>query len=168
MKIKIILLLLALCLVAPMIIPGPDGKPVMSLDDWKVDTAELSNISNKAKNLAGSASAMLEDTANIDLGSDSSNGGTSGNVLHKWQDSEGNWHFSDKAPEGTNTRNLSVEKMPEIQNTLAELESTKAATNTRNTANVDGAPTGKVTDIVSDAQKVKAMAEQRNQHLESY
>ena len=34
LSIKLLLLLIALGVIAPMFIRGPDGEPIMSVDDW--------------------------------------------------------------------------------------------------------------------------------------
>lgn len=73
--IKALLALLLPLLVVLMVLPGPDGKPVMSLSDWmpeKPDTGWLSKT------------PLSRETS-----------------LYRWQDEQGHWNFSQEKPTNT-------------------------------------------------------------------
>ena len=42
---KIIFVMLAAALIAPMFIKGPDGKPIMTLSDWIPEKPEIGGLS---------------------------------------------------------------------------------------------------------------------------
>jgi hypothetical protein len=164
MKIKIILLLLALALVAPMIISGPDGNPIMTVDDWKPDT----NMLAKVKQIAGLTIQAIEELTNISLSDDSLD---TGNVMHKWQDAEGLWHFSDSIPEDSQVKNLTTGEMPKLANDTIVAAKVTIATNNKNEASeLPSSPLvspTKVAQLKSDSENIKQMAQQRADTLES-
>lgn len=166
MKIKVILLLLALALVAPMIIPGPDGNPIMTLADWKPDTIKLEQVANNAKNMASSASQKIADSTKLSLGGDNTD---SGNVMHKWQDAEGVWHFSDSVPEASQVKNLTTGEIPKLANdTLAAGQVRQEPAKKSEVAKLSPFTSpDKVTQLKSDAEDIKRMAQERADTLES-
>ncbi|VAX11088.1 hypothetical protein MNBD_GAMMA25-1484 [hydrothermal vent metagenome] len=101
MKLSFKLMLLALMLVvaSPFILPGPNGKPVLSWDKLNLpDFASLlsrftSNSSNTTRDIEktnSSVEEVLETEADENTA-----------AVHKWMDKQGVWHFSDKHnPEG--------------------------------------------------------------------
>ncbi len=165
MTIKIILLLLALALVAPMIIPGPDGKPIMTMADWKPDTSKLEQVANKAKNSASSATQTIADSTTLLLGGDTD----SGNVMHKWQDTEGVWHFSDSIPDASQVTNLTTGEIPKLANdTLVAEQVTPEPSKKSQAAELSPVISpDKITQLKSDAEDIKRLAQKRTDTLES-
>jgi hypothetical protein len=165
MKIKIILLLLALALVAPMIISGPDGKQITTVADWKPDTSKLEQVANKAKNIASSATQKIADSTTLSLGGDAD----SGNVMHKWQDTEGVWHFSDSIPDASQVTNLTTGEIPKLANDTLVAEQVRQEPDKKSEA-AELSPfvsPDKVTQLKSDAEDIKRMAQKRADTLES-
>ena len=81
--VKLMALLLVLALAGPFFIKGPDGKPLITVASLK------SSISAQWKRFTVDTgrSMGIEDAGKVDV--------------HRWQDENGNWHFSDEAnPEG--------------------------------------------------------------------
>jgi hypothetical protein len=166
MKIKIILLLLALALVAPMIISGPDGKPIMTVTDWKPDTSKLEQVANKAKNIASSATQTIADSTTLSL---DGNNTDSGNVMHKWQDTEGVWHFSDSIPDSSQVKNLTTSEIPKLANDTLGGQQVRPEPDKKSGA-AELSPfisPDKITQLKSDAEDIKRMAQQRADTLES-
>lgn len=89
-----IVLLLAVVLIAPLYIPGPDGQPIMSIDDW---------IPRDLIASMGSAANKLTDTAE-DLGD-----GMTGSKpqIYRWRDEYGALHFSDTPVDGAESVEVS-------------------------------------------------------------
>jgi hypothetical protein len=163
MRIKIILLLLALALAAPMIISGPDGKPIMTVDDWTPDSNMLATV----KQIGSKAIQAIEELTNISLGDNVD----SRNIMHKWQDSGGLWHFSDSIPEDSHVKNLTTGEIPKLANNTIVTAKVSGAVNKKSEASELPSlplvsPTT-VTRLKSDAENIKRMTQQRNYTLES-
>lgn len=69
--VKLMLLVLVGALAAPFILKGPDGRPLMQLSDLNFGDFELPSFGGK----------------NADT-----------TTVHKWQDENGEWHYSTEAP----------------------------------------------------------------------
>ncbi|MCX2979510.1 DUF4124 domain-containing protein [Halieaceae bacterium IMCC14734] len=99
---RLMLVLVMLLLVLPMVVPGPDGTPVMQPSDW-LDPKGWRLPTLESLGLAG-----LE-IPDIEIFRDEPDGVVSaGQTLpgleadsdpyYRWQDQQGVWHFSDQAP----------------------------------------------------------------------
>jgi len=94
---KIMLLALILVVASPFILPGSNGKPILSLD--KLNLPDLSGLFGRA-NTAKISQTIDELKSSTDEGLpteiDDDNA-----AVHKWIDKHGVWHFSDKQnPDG--------------------------------------------------------------------
>lgn len=87
--------LMVVLLVAPMFITGPDGRPIMSLDDW---------IPRDLFATAGEAGQRAVELA-AELGS-SAQGHPDGEQVYMWRDANGTRHYSDTPVEGAQTVKL--------------------------------------------------------------
>jgi hypothetical protein len=130
-----IALLLLLVIGLPMLVKGPDGRPMMTVNDWLPDGSSLAATEGKA------VAAMSSLKALVDVGSpavsassqqqrDSHSGmlaadvtGTDGasravttGKMYKWQDDKGRWHFSSQPP--PDGRPVSVENLPNVENVM--------------------------------------------------
>ncbi|NNC54201.1 MAG: DUF4124 domain-containing protein [Pseudomonadales bacterium] len=77
-------------LAAPMFIVGPDGEPLMSVQDW---------IPHDLLQTAGDASQRAAALAG-DLASETGRGADVGEQVYSWRDANGTLHFSDRPAEG--------------------------------------------------------------------
>jgi len=151
MKLKLLRLflpILVLIFVLPMIVPGPDGEPVMGLDDWLPSTAPIKASVEKLR--------PKEPT-----------------VLFKWQDENGQWHFSDKPVDSA--KQLIKTEVPDLVNTMEPLES---GSNDKESVSVglkvpEGfqfspttVPLQDIPELIDEAKKARAMLEQRGKELE--
>ena len=73
--IKVMIAVAILACIGPFFIKGPDGEPLMTIEDLKPDFS-LPSV-----------------TAKLD---DRDDGGSKPVKVYKWQDEEGNWHFSNQ------------------------------------------------------------------------
>lgn len=81
--VKILIVLLIIACIAPLFIKGPDGEPIMSLDDWKFEIpASLTGILRKSAPAAPEGVSPSKST-----------------TVYKWQDEDGQWHFSSVPPD---------------------------------------------------------------------
>jgi hypothetical protein len=109
--IKMCLLLLVIALILPLWLKGPDGKPIMPVGEWVSLPAEV----------AGSASELVEKLglSNVLPDGDSASEPTAApsGQYYRWQDAEGQWHFSDQPPAQPEPT-LVAEKLPEVRNSM--------------------------------------------------
>ena len=98
LKLVIVLVILA-ALIAPMFIKGPDGKPLMSLDDWKVD-------------VPGDVGELLPDGAAEPAGPETT-------TVYKWQDENGQWHFSNTPQDMANAETMELSSDINIMDAVA-------------------------------------------------
>ena len=82
--IKLIVGLLIIACIAPLFIRGSDGEPLMTLDDWKIE------FPVQLKELIGSLRDGVKKTE--------PDGEVQRLAVFKWQDDEGQWHFSNAPP----------------------------------------------------------------------
>ena len=101
---SLLFVLVLLALVAPLFIKGPDGRPMMTLDDWLPDTGGLFE---GGVELPSGGEMLKADTPGASIGQ---------GKMYKWQDEQGRWHFSSEKPEGGVA--VSVEELPDIENVM--------------------------------------------------
>jgi hypothetical protein len=98
-------LLLALLLlggfVLPMLITGPDGRPLMTPQDWLPDLGQ-----SKAE-LQGQLTANDYQAERL---------AASTGKMYKWQDDKGQWHFSEQKP--SDAVIIAVEQLPDVENVM--------------------------------------------------
>ena len=91
MMIKLIIAAFIIACLAPLFIKGPDGEPLMTLDDW--------SVSAPAFVTALLDGTFLDETVNQKSLSDDSTPDPASTgeptEIYKWQDEAGVWHFSD-------------------------------------------------------------------------
>lgn len=83
---KLVVVLL-IALLAPMIIPGPDGKPIMSIDDW-IPRDLLSSIGRSLDSARTMFSGAMENASDVQEA-------VSGDSIYRWRDAQGVLHYSD-------------------------------------------------------------------------
>lgn len=83
---KLVVVLL-IALLAPMIIPGPDGKPIMSIDDW-IPRDLLSSIGRSLDSARTMLSGAMENASDVQEA-------VSGDSIYRWRDAQGVLHYSD-------------------------------------------------------------------------
>lgn len=110
----------------PLLMKGPDGRPIMTLDDWvpdiSIDTQMVPEAGDSLKTILspsftgedGNMGFGHPDQHESGLGSHSAP--VIGRKMYKWQDDTGRWHFSNEKPD--NVEVVSVEEMPEVENVM--------------------------------------------------
>ena len=100
--IKLLLLLIALGVIAPMFIHGPDGEPIMQLDDWVphrlIGWSEnlVGGLTNWSNTLSNKVAFAENPTANMSLTEAPLQTVVgAGTAIYTWRDSKGVLHFSD-------------------------------------------------------------------------
>ncbi|MGK0441618.1 MAG: hypothetical protein ACJA0N_001419 [Pseudohongiellaceae bacterium] len=172
---RILLPLFVIAFAVPMIMPGPDGKPVMSVKDWVPDQTTFSKIKNKVKdviNQAADQTAKLSNSTADSVTAKSDHFLDRKNQLYKWKDKHGRWQFTDRfdqVPEYALAQ-LQVDKMPKAVNTMVAPPIVEAQAEVNNQQPFGDGKIGidKLPQLVDEAKKVKAMMEERNKKLEQF
>jgi hypothetical protein len=102
----------------PMLLKGPDGRPIMSLDDWVPDIPDVS-IPQPSLESVDSLTSMIERESDDETSVAEPEPvvpAVVGNKMYKWQDKNGRWHFSSEKP--TDQQQVSVEKLPDVENVM--------------------------------------------------
>ena len=81
----------------PMFIPGPDGRPIMSLDDWIP-----SDLISGAGETLGHLSGVVGSKGVLEFGES-----TNEDNIYTWRDEHGGIHYGDKPVEGAVVAELS-------------------------------------------------------------
>ncbi len=102
--IKLILFLVVLAVAAPFIMKRPDGRPLLTINDIKSgDSAIMKSFKTLTDFFHSSSDALsLGDKL-------PENGERLLTRVHKWQDKEGIWHFSDQQPEGATSETVEID-----------------------------------------------------------
>lgn len=124
---KILCFVLVAGLFLPLFIVGPNGEPIMRITDWLPTEKTLDSVQDQTQR-------VIDGASRIGLGSSTNEGDiktpskrtASKKSIYKWQDESGTWHFSNTPP-GDNTYPVSVESIPEIQNSLPAVDVSSAA-----------------------------------------
>lgn len=170
MKFKLIItlaLLLGLGVGMPMLMPGPDGKPMMTGKDWLPDSGQFNQLIAKAKKLVYSANDLMENETGVNLGA-------SRGKIYKWQDEHGTWHFSDTASDKIDAANQMVEAMPQIRNSMQSPpkidfgdEKSQISNNVPNIPLPTTIPLAKIPKLIDDAKNVQKLADERAKRFDN-
>jgi hypothetical protein len=95
---KLCLLALVAAAVAPLFLRAPDGRPLMTLDDW---TPDLDGLGARLAPLVDRLRAAGDDASPNAVGADREDGGSEGEtIVWRWRDAAGVWHFAEAPPAG--------------------------------------------------------------------
>lgn len=148
MKLMIKLMVLALigAVVAPMLIKGPDGRPLMSWQDFFSSQSETPKVSSP----------------------------TGLTTVYKWQDAEGNWHFSDR-PVVENSETLTYNPNANIIQSLVKKEEPEQVTVTpfepkmkQQGPSLTTLPMDQVPELMDQAKQYQSLIDQRNEALQQF
>jgi hypothetical protein len=130
MMLKIIILLGIAACVAPFFIDGPDGQPLMSLDDWQPEMPSVE--------LPG-ASDEVEIT-----------------TVYKWQDEDGVWQFSNNPVDAQGAEQMALDgkinTMPAPQMPTSRTEKKSAPVSIPGVATVSPGQAAELLDTVNNLQ----------------
>lgn len=166
---RLFLPLLILVFVLPMIVPGPNGKPVMSPKDWLPDQSTLNKVSHFLTEIANKVASSVSQNDYVER---QLNG--SSNQFYQWQDENGQWHFSDD-PAQAQGYQVSQKPMPEVANRIAppvvdNVDNSEPVTS-KDKQSFQFSPTSipiqDIPKLIEDTKKVRAQLEQRNNDLDS-
>ncbi|WP_444904151.1 hypothetical protein ACJJIU_03145 [Microbulbifer sp. CnH-101-E] len=157
----------------PMLIPGPDGKPIMSPQDWLPDQQTLGAVRQQGQRAIQAVSDSTQKSAE-QLETLVESSGLLPEEQHKqarevfsWRDSEGNWHFSDSIPEGLDTH-VRIHRIKPI-NTLPSTPSNDAQPQGPQAQLLQENREGdsRISQILKEVQALKENSQQRQQALDN-
>lgn len=123
--IRLMIGLLIVACIAPFFIKGPDGEPVMTLDDWRV---ELPEAMTSWFDQPSTSSGVTGESA-------------AASKIYKWQDEDGSWHFGNAPPEAVVAEALQLGEV----NLMPAYEPPPAARQAQTQTAAPAAPIGAVT-----------------------
>lgn len=96
--VRLMLLVLVLAMAGPFFLKGPDGQPMLTVSDVKRTAANTGNsLKAQWRRMKG------------DVGRAAGNENAGKVKMFRWQDSAGQWHFSNEAPQGVAAEELYVD-----------------------------------------------------------
>lgn len=111
MMIKLMLGLLIIACIAPLFIKGPDGEPLMTLDDWKPALpGSIASLFDRSEDPRPNDTAMPQKLA-----------------VYKWQDEDGQWHFANTPPDLVNAEQIEIGEVNLMEAYIPPLEESEAA-----------------------------------------
>lgn len=155
------ILTLVLAMAGPFFIRGPDGRPLMRVDDVRADVARHSKTMKERWNAA---------TARFGR----SSGGAGGDpvVIYRWQDADGQWHYASQAPaDGVGEKILVdpdvnvVESIP-VRSTLKETSGHGGSPDTPSAALPLSVSPQQLETLIDEARKTRDAAEQRTSEMQ--
>ncbi|MEE8058843.1 MAG: DUF4124 domain-containing protein [Pseudomonadales bacterium] len=125
----------------PLVIKGPNGRPIISFGDWMPNSAALDQVLGQLRLVSDKAGKGVERVAEQTVDSLSELVETpsvsttvkqslsseelakspivfssSSGKMYKWQDTNGRWHFSSEKPMAVDK--VSVEALPDVENVM--------------------------------------------------
>jgi hypothetical protein len=108
--IKLFLPLFMLVVVVPMIMPGPNGKPVMTYKDWLPNSASIERVRTSLLSWWRHFTTSVEQNTGLDVAAEPEQ-------FFKWQDANGTWHFTNRADMAS--KDAQKQALPTATNTMA-------------------------------------------------
>ncbi|MEL6209511.1 MAG: DUF4124 domain-containing protein [Pseudomonadota bacterium] len=92
------MLVLVLAIAGPFFLKGPDGRPMMTMDDVRGTMARTgSSFKTQWRRLRGDVGQALGDE-------------NAGKVqMHRWKDASGQWHYGDEVPDGVVSETIYID-----------------------------------------------------------
>jgi hypothetical protein len=174
MKFKMFLLsalLLFIVVGMPMLLPGPDGKPLMKPSDWIPTGKSLSTIPSQFSRFFGNIKDVVEQGRDGLEGFAGDSISSESGKLFKWKDQQGQWHFTDTP--GVDAVSQFEIDLPEVANVVEpppQMPERKS-----NSANAPSMPGGiplpttvspaDIPKLIENAKNVQGLMDQRSEQL---
>ncbi|BBM02586.1 hypothetical protein [Microbulbifer sp. GL-2] len=159
----------------PMLLPGPDGKPIMSPGDWLPDQQTLDSVRHQGQRALQAVSSTTQKSAQQLETLVESSGLVSKEQINEpttevftWQDNEGNWHFSDSVPEGLDN-SVRIHRIKPV-NTVPATQASSNVAPQQPTATLLQDNTGadsRISQLLKDVQALQEKNLERQQALDN-
>ena len=153
--VRVMLLVLVLALAGPFFIKGPDGQPLLTLDDVKRTTSRtVASVKNTLRGVRNDAARAAGDEQ-------------AGKVeMQRWQDANGQWHYSNDGPAMDNAETIYVDPDVNLMDPVnAPRVRAKKPASTPTPAAPGLVTPGRALDIIEDATSAKQDLEKRNEEM---
>lgn len=142
--IKIIIVVVILACIGPFFIKGPDGEPLMTIADLKPDFS-LPSVS--------ALSEELDEVSNKPV------------KVYKWQDEDGNWHFSNKPIDAAGAETIELEETNIVS--AFEAPKKKKTVVAASQPNITGMPSiSQGLETLNQAKQLQATIDQRKADMD--
>jgi hypothetical protein len=163
--IKLLLPLFMLVFVVPMIMPGPNGKPVMSARDWLPNSASIEHVRANLLSWWRRISTSVEQNTGLDVAPEPEQ-------LFKWKDANGTWHFTNRADQAS--KDAHKQALPTATNTMApppvverDHESSTSTGPSIPLPLPTTIPADKIPQLIDDAKKLQKLSQDRAGQLDN-
>lgn len=157
---KLLVFMLVLAVAAPFVLKDDAGRPL--LDAGKLHMPELGKPPlpdlSRVGDMVDAARDKLEDKL-ARTGDEVRDEAAA--VIYKWRDAQGNWHFTDSAPEGISSERLTI--APEDTNVVRLGGGTTTAAEQSSQTNMAGNPPSRFGRFVDRVQNVEDLARLQTQ-----
>ncbi len=155
---KLMIGLLIIACIAPLFIKGPDGEPIMTIDDWAIDLPEP-------------VEAFFSDLMSGRTPSTSAIPGTPDAEpakVYRWQDENGQWHFSNTPPNMDVAEEIEIADVNLMDAYVPPEPEPEAAETSEAPASLPGGVPGadQMQEMMDTVNSYQETMEQRNQALE--
>ncbi|MBO6703236.1 MAG: DUF4124 domain-containing protein [Pseudomonadales bacterium] len=155
---KLMIGLLIIACIAPLFIKGPDGEPIMRIDDWAIDLPEPVEafFSDLMSGRTPSASTIpsTRDAASA--------------KVYRWQDEKGQWHFSNTPPNSDVAEEITIADVNLMDAYVPPGPEPVAVETSQAPGSLPGGVPGadQMQEMMETVNSYQATMEQRNQALE--
>ena len=156
--IKLLIGLLIIACIAPLFIKGPDGEPIMTVDDWAINLPEPVEAF-----FADLMSGRTPATPTVPRQPESEP-----LQVYKWQDEDGQWHFSNTPPDMDIAEEVEIADVNLMEAYEPSEPATEATPTTSAPASLPGGMPGaaQMQEMMDNVNSYQETMEQRNQALE--
>jgi len=163
--IKLLLPLLVIVFVVPTILPGPNGRPVMTWKDWLPNAASVQHLHGTLLSAWSRVAGGIEKTTGLDVAPEPAH-------IYKWKDANGNWHFTDRADKADSS--ATHERLPATVNSMAPPPPSASSEQTTSTPSQHSfplplpttVPVDKIPQLIDDAKNLQKISDDRAKQLD--
>lgn len=159
-------------LAIPLFIMGPDGKPMMTKDDWMPDLSAVQKVISTAKNVAHNGNlASVEGIQAIGESVGETAAPAKAQKIYKWKDAKGVWQFSNSPPPA-DVKNAQQQDMPKMSNVMQAVKVREAEVPREGPSRdvsipfPSTIPLQDIPKLIDDAKNVQKLADQRQRALD--
>lgn len=149
--IKLLILLLILACAAPFFLKGPNGRPLINLDKYKLPDLLIPSIDD-FKNTLGLSSSDGNKATVVKKGAIQ---------VYKWRDERGVVHYSDRQDSGQKAKLTQIKGITILPTNQTTQVPKLPEKNTVNLPGLTTVPLGEISKLIKDAKQVEQLLQDR-------